>query len=134
MGPNPIPTSFILPFMISRSKGAYGTTLSAQLPQVAAKWGYVTGISLNLGRSFSFHGKEHEAPPLLSSGRACDHRKSRDRTSASGGCKQSSYLSAGCPAPKGVSIVSFPFARASFGFAGGQTIRSTLTRSCRATG
>jgi hypothetical protein len=71
---------------------------------IGPDWGYVTGISLNLGRSFSFHGKRH------------------------------SYLSAGCPAPKGVSIVSFPFARASFGFAGGQTLTSVLTRSCRARG
>lgn len=80
----------------------YGTTLSAQLPQVAAKWGYVTGISLNLGRRYTYRGKRR------------------------------SYLSAGCPAPNGVLIVSFPFARASFGFAGGQTLTSVLTRSCRA--
>ena len=90
--------------MITHTKGTYGTIPSASLPQFSGKWGYVTGISMTLGRSFSFRGK----------GR--------------------SYLSAGCPAPTGVSIVSFPFARASFGFAGGQTIRSTLTRSCRATG
>lgn len=102
-GTDPIPTSFILPFMISRAKGAYGTTLSASLPNVGGKWGYVTGLSLNLGRSFSFHGKRR------------------------------SYLSAGCPAPNGVLIVSFPFARASFGFAGGQNITSVLVRSCKAT-
>jgi hypothetical protein len=44
------------------------------------------------------------------------------------------YLSAGCPAPKGFTTVPFPLARTSFGFAGGPTLRGTLTRTCRARG
>lgn len=44
-----------------------------------------------------------------------------------------SYLSAGCPAPTGFPGASFPFAKASLGFAG-QTLSETLTRSCKARG
>ncbi len=44
------------------------------------------------------------------------------------------YLSAGCPAPKGFREALFPLARASFAFASGQTLRKTLTRTCRASG
>lgn len=53
-----------------------------------------------------------------------------DGSSGRGGAH---YLSAGCPAPKGLGGASFPFARASLGF-GGTSVGSTLTRSCRARG
>jgi hypothetical protein len=42
------------------------------------------------------------------------------------------YLSAGCPAPKGFAAAVFPLARASFAFADGRTLSSTLVRSCKA--
>ena len=45
-----------------------------------------------------------------------------------------SYLSAGCPAPKGFPGVSFPLARTSFAFAGGMKLTSTLTRDCKVRG
>jgi hypothetical protein len=102
-GTNPVPTSYPIPFVISKAKGTFGTTLSASLPQVTSEWGYVTGLSMTLGRNFSSHGKRR------------------------------SYLSAGCPAPKGFPGASFPFARAAFGF-GKKTLTSTLTRSCGARG
>jgi len=48
-GTKPVPTSYVLPFSVSRKgKGAYGTALEASLPQVTGEWGYVTGISLSL--------------------------------------------------------------------------------------
>jgi len=48
-GTKPVPTSYVLPFSVSRKpKGAFGTTLTASLPQVTGEWGYVTGISLSL--------------------------------------------------------------------------------------
>jgi hypothetical protein len=103
-GTEPVPTSFTLPFEVKATKGTYGTVLVASLPEVTGNSGYITGLSLNLGRSFSSHGKRR------------------------------SYLSAGCPAPKGFPGASFPFAKASFAFAGGRGISSTLTRSCRARG
>jgi hypothetical protein len=103
-GTQPIPTSYTIPFVLVPSKGTFGTTLTASLPQVTGNSGYITGLTLNLERSFSSHGKRR------------------------------SYVSASCPAPRGVALVSFPFARASFGFAGGQALTSTLTRSCKVRG
>jgi hypothetical protein len=101
-GTEPVPTSFTLPFVIGRSKGTFGTTLTATIPP--AEGNYVSGISLTLNRSFTYKGKRR------------------------------SYASAGCPAPKGLSKVSFTFAKASYGFVGGKKLSSTLTRSCEARG
>ncbi len=102
-GTQPIPTSATIPFVIGKAKGStYGTKLIASLPQVTSKWGYVTRISMKLGRSFSSHGKRR------------------------------SYLSAGCPAPKGLPGATFPLSRTSFAFEGGKTLSSVLSRSCTA--
>ncbi len=49
-GAEPFPTSYVLPFRIQRTSGAYGTRLIGSLPRVTGEWGYVTGISLDLGR------------------------------------------------------------------------------------
>jgi hypothetical protein len=102
-GTEPVPTSYTLPFVIGKiGKGTYGTVLKASLPRFTSKWGYVTGISLGLGRGYSGSG----------AGRR--------------------YLTAGCPAPKGTGIASFPLARAtlSFGKDGPGAIGQTLIRSC----
>jgi hypothetical protein len=77
---------------------------SASLPEVTGNSGYITGLSLTLGRSFGSHGRRR------------------------------SYLSAGCPAPGGFPGATFPFAKASFDFAEKASIGSTLTRSCKARG
>lgn len=53
-----------------------------------SKWGYVTGISLVIGRSFSAGGHRH------------------------------SYLTASCPAPKGFTASPYTIARATLGFGG----------------
>ena len=99
--PHPFATSFVIPFTISHNgHGAYGTVLSASLPQALGDWGYVTSISMKLGRRFAYHGARH------------------------------SLLSAACPAPKGFPGAVFPLARTRFGFAGGVRLTSTLTRSC----
>lgn len=103
-GAQPAPASFTLVFKIRRAKGTFGTVLTASMPEVSSGSGYVTGLSMRLGKTFSQGGRRH------------------------------SYLSAGCPAPKGFPGASFPLARASFVFAGGRTLGSTITRSCRATG
>jgi hypothetical protein len=44
------------------------------------------------------------------------------------------FLTAGCPAPKGFSKVTFPLMRTDFSFAGGLSMQNTLTRSCEAKG
>jgi hypothetical protein len=102
-GTEPVPTSYTLPFVIGKAgKGTYGTALTASLPRFTSKWGYVTGISLGLGRGYS------------------------------GGGAGRTYLTAGCPAPKGSGIASFPLARAtlSFGKDGPGAVSQTLIRSC----
>jgi hypothetical protein len=99
-GSRPVPTSSTIPFEVLPSKGIYGTVFRASLPQVTSEWGYVTGLEMTLGRNFSYRGERR------------------------------SYLSAGCPAPKGFPGASFSFAQASFAFGGKKTLTSTLTRSC----
>jgi hypothetical protein len=101
-GTEPVPTSFTLPFVITKSKGTFATTLTARLP--AADDNFVTGLDLDLFRTYTYKGKKR------------------------------SYASAGCPAPKGFPGASFPFAKASYVFAGGKKLSSTLRRSCRARG
>jgi len=103
-GTKPVPTSYILPFKISRGSGTYGTLLKASFPQVTGDWGFVTGISMNLSRTFFVHGQKR------------------------------GFLNAGCPAPKGLTRVAFPLARTSFAFEGGLTIDSVLNRTCRVKG
>jgi DNA-binding beta-propeller fold protein YncE len=102
-GLKPVPTSSTIPFVLGKAKGStYGTKLTASLPQVTSRWGYVTGISMKLGKSFSSHGKRR------------------------------SYLSAGCPAPSGLPGVTFPLSRTSFAFDGGTRLSQVLSRSCKA--
>jgi hypothetical protein len=102
-GTRPAPTSFTMIFETHKTKGTFGTVLSAAMPEVSDDSGYVTGLSLRLGKSFRLHGRPH------------------------------SYISAGCPAPKGVGLASFDLARATFTFAG-RKLSSVISRSCRARG
>ena len=99
-GTVPLPQSNVLIFELGKTTGTYRTTLTAELPQVAAEWGYVSAVSLALQRTFSYKGKPK------------------------------SLISAGCPAPKGFPGATFSFAKASFGFEDGRTLEATMTRSC----
>jgi DNA-binding beta-propeller fold protein YncE len=99
-GTEPVPTSVVLPLRIRHAQGTFATRLDASLASLTGDWGYVREISLRLGRKFAFHGERH------------------------------SFLSAGCPAPKGFPGAIFPLARASFSFVGGRTLTATLTRDC----
>jgi hypothetical protein len=51
-GTEPVPTSYVLPFLVERGHGTYGSILTASLPRVTGRWGYVTGVSLNLQKRF----------------------------------------------------------------------------------
>jgi hypothetical protein len=98
--PKPFPTSFVLTFEISSQRhGPFGTTLTANITKALGNKRNLTGLEMKLSRRYSYRGVSR------------------------------SYISAGCPAPKGVHAVSFPFARTSFAFAG-TTLTSTLERSC----
>ena len=103
-GTKPVPTSYVLPFTISRTAGAYGTQLEASLPRVTGDWGFVTGISMRLDRRFRSGGRTH------------------------------SYLAADCPAPKGFPGAVFPLAKASFVFEGGRTLAPVMNRTCKVAG
>jgi hypothetical protein len=103
-GTQPAPASYTIPFIISQGKGTFGTTLKATLPRVNKGSGYITGLFLTLGKSFSAHGKKQ------------------------------SYFTASCPAPKGFAGATFAFAKASVGFQGGRKLGTTLTRNCKARG
>jgi hypothetical protein len=99
----PFATSFVITFGIAeRAHGTFGTVLSASLPEALGNWGYVTGIEMKLSRRYRYKGERH------------------------------SYVSAGCPAPKGFHAVSFPLLKASFVFDGGRKLSSVLNRNCRA--
>jgi hypothetical protein len=54
-GVDPVPTSFTLPFVISKRGGAYGTVLTANIPP--RQGNYVSELSLRLSRSYSYRGK-----------------------------------------------------------------------------
>jgi hypothetical protein len=103
--PRPFANSFVITFNLKDiAKGKYGTALTATLPASLRSWGSLTEIEMRLKRTFGYEGK------------------------------QRSFLSAGCPAPKGFSKALFPLARTSFAFTGGLEQSLTLTRSCKARG
>ena len=99
-GTEPVPTSIVLPLRVRHAKGRFATLLEASLAGLTGEWGYVKSIDLRLGRRYRAGGRRH------------------------------SFLSAGCPAPKGFPGAVFPLARASFSFDGGKTLSATLTRNC----
>lgn len=103
--PKPFATSFVIVFKVQKlGKGTYGTALDAPLPAAMDAWGRLTGLEMTLSRRYSYRGERH------------------------------SFLSAGCPAPKGFPGATFPLARTSFAFEGGQKLSSVLTNECQARG
>jgi hypothetical protein len=101
----PFATSFVIIFAVSQlSDGTYGTALTATLPKGLRSWGNLTGIQMRLSRRYSYGGQRH------------------------------SYISAGCPAPKGFHRAIFPLTRTSFAFTGGKKLSLVLTSTCKARG
>jgi hypothetical protein len=100
----PLPLTYVIQFVIKKSKGQFGNSLVATLPPIASSYGYISAFDLSLKRTYTFKGKKR------------------------------SFVSANCPAPKGFTVASFPFARSSFGFADGRILESTLERSCKVKG
>lgn len=97
----PFPISFVMTFQIrTRPHGQFGTALSANLRKALGARRNLTGIVMTLSRRFRSGGRSH------------------------------SFLSAGCPAPRGFPSAVFPLARASFAFAGGRKLVQTLTSNC----
>lgn len=94
------PSAFVLTFKVLQTEGEFGTVIKTTLPKPARKWAYVTHFDMRLRRTYTYEGQRR------------------------------SYVSASCAAPEGFPGAVFPFARANFGFAGGQHITSTLIRDC----
>jgi hypothetical protein len=99
-GTVPVRVTFVLPLVISHTKGQFGTVLSAKIPTLAGGVGSVTALKLEIGRNYTYRGQPR------------------------------SYLSASCAAPAGFPGAVFPFARGSFQFADGRKLDTTLTRDC----
>lgn len=95
------PSAFVLSFRITRAPGEFGTVIKTSLPESARKWAYVTAFDMKLRRTYTYRGERH------------------------------SFVNAGCAAPEGFPGAVFPFARARFGFAGGEQVESTLIRDCK---
>ncbi|HEY2478957.1 MAG TPA: hypothetical protein VGI17_09510 [Solirubrobacterales bacterium] len=97
---SPVRLTLVIPIKVSRREGEFGTVLSTNVPKLAGGFGSITELRLRLGRRFSVGGERR------------------------------SYLSAACAAPAGFPGAVFPFARGTFGFSGGRTMHSVLTRNC----
>ena len=95
------PSAFVLTFKISRTKGTFGNLIKTSLPKAAREWAYVTHFDMKLRRIYTYEGRKH------------------------------SFISAACGAPPGFPGAVYPFARASFGFAEGGHVTSTLIKDCK---
>jgi hypothetical protein len=97
----PLPLTYVIVFEVKKTKGTFGTSLVGTLPPIASEYGYISAFDLSLGRNYTFHG----------------HKMS--------------FASASCPAPSGFPGAVFPFAKASYEFAGATTLSSKLVRQCK---
>lgn len=103
--PKPFSSSFVLVFEIRTSAhGTYGTTLTVNMAKALGSKRNLESIEMTLSRRYRYRGASR------------------------------SYISAGCPAPKGLSLVPYRLARTTFSFAGGTKLITTLPQSCRAKG
>jgi hypothetical protein len=98
------PGAFVLTFRLKKQPGLFATVMSTRLPPSAQGWAYLSHFDMTLDRQYRYRGE----------GR--------------------SYVSAACSAPAGFPGAVFPLAKASYGFANGQTLRTTVVRSCRVGG
>jgi hypothetical protein len=98
----PLPLTYVIGFEVKKTKGTFGTELDGTLPPIASEYGYISSFSLSLSRTYTYRGQKR------------------------------SFASASCPAPAGFPAATFPFAKASYEFAGGTTLSSKLVRECKA--
>lgn len=96
------PTVAVIPFLIRRGSGRFGTALVADLPSALGPWPRFAHFEMTLSRRFSYRGGRH------------------------------SYLSATCPIPRRFTAGFFSFARATYTLAGGRKVGTGIARSCRA--
>lgn len=95
------PVSFVLPFYLQRlGSGAFGIQLRAPVAAALGRWPRLRGFRIRLGRSYRAGGERH------------------------------SYLNASCPLPPRFHTLSVPLARATYSFAAGPTLSTTILRRC----
>jgi hypothetical protein len=95
------PVSFVMRFLVKPIAHGTATALIAKLPAAAGQWAHVERFDLTLGRRFQRDGETH------------------------------SFVNAGCPAPAGFGGLVFPFAEATYGFAGGKAVSAAVIRGCQ---
>jgi len=95
------PGAFVLTFRVSKRSGLFGVALTTVLPKSALNWAYITHFDMTLRRIYTYQGVRH------------------------------SFVSAACTAPAGFDSVLFPFAKATYGFDNGQSLTTSVARSCR---
>jgi hypothetical protein len=101
----PFAISFVIVFtLVKQRKGTYGTIMSGTLPRTLRNWGNLTALQMTLSRHYHYKGQSR------------------------------SFASAACAAPKGFNKVTFPLARASFGFEGAPSMSSVLNGDCSVRG
>jgi hypothetical protein len=96
------PTVVVVPFLLRLESSRLRTRLIADLPPELGPWPHFAHFEVNLFRRFSYRGSER------------------------------SYLKASCPIPQRFTAGFFSFAKASFTFADGRRVGTSITRSCRA--
>ena len=104
-GTDPVPTSQVLVMTYRHpGPGAFGTILSMRMPNLAVNWGYATGFKLTLHRRYTYRGR------------------------------QRSFISASCPAPRGLSVALFAAAKGTYYLADGRTVSRVLDGTCTVRG
>jgi hypothetical protein len=94
------PSAFVLNFRVVKEPGEFGTVIKTSLPQSAIDWAYVTQFDMKLRRIYDYGGERR------------------------------SFVNAACAAPEGFPGAVFAFARANFGFAGGEKVTATVVKDC----
>jgi hypothetical protein len=96
------PVSFVLPFYLHHPRsGAFGMLLRAPIAVSLGRWPRLRAFDVRLGRSYRAAGVKR------------------------------SYLNASCPLPPRFDMLSVPLARATYAFASGPTLSTTILRACR---
>lgn len=96
------PVSFVLPFYLRRPRGgAFGVLLRAPAASALGHWPRLRSFRLTLGRRYQAGGAIR------------------------------SYLNASCPLPPRFHVFHVPLARATYDFASGPTLSTTILRGCR---
>ncbi len=104
-GTDPVPTSRVLVMTYQRkSPGTFGTTLSILMPDLTVNWGYATSFRLTLHRLYTYRGRPR------------------------------SFISASCPAPRGLGVALFTAAKGTYYLADGRQLSRVLEGTCTVRG